>query len=179
MKMRKLLCLVLSLLLVLSLAACGEKEKKGNSYKDVVEKYMDAMADANYAKIMKLAPKKVIENIKEDREMDEDDWEAWLEKNSTAMTDRYATWEEYYGGEVMLSYEITDTWDMDEDALADIQEEYEDKYDIKVKAGKVVEVEVTLNLDGKKEDSAIMEVIVLKVADSWYLELFESDYLFH
>ena len=55
MKMRKLLCLVLSLLLVLSLAACGnDKEKKRLSYKDVAERYMDAVMDAHYAKIVKL-----------------------------------------------------------------------------------------------------------------------------
>jgi hypothetical protein len=74
-----------------------------------------------------------------------------------------------YYDEVKISYEITDTEDFDKDELKEIKEMYEE-IDVKVKDAMIVEVEVTMELDGD-ERTTTQELTLIKVGGSWYLDI--------
>ena len=74
-----------------------------------------------------------------------------------------------YYDEVKISYENTDTEDFDKDELKEIKEMYEE-IDVKVKDAMIVEVEVTMELDGD-ERTTTQELTLIKVGGSWYLDI--------
>lgn len=174
MKMRKLLCLLLSLVLVLSLAACGEsggkKEKSGKTPESVAEKYMDAVLDADFEKIFDLIHKDVINNGLEAEGLDKEYLQEMIDENNADMEEMFAELEEEAGGKVKFSYEVLEAEELSEDMLENGQEYYEDEYDVKITDAKVVEIEVTVEFDGDQETESF-EIYVVKIGGSWYLDI--------
>jgi hypothetical protein len=74
-----------------------------------------------------------------------------------------------YYDDVEISYEITDTDDFGKDDLKDIKETYKE-IGVKVKDAMVVEVEVTMELDGD-ERTTTQDLTLIKVGGSWYLDI--------
>lgn len=70
--------------------------------------------------------------------------------------------------EITVEWEITEVDDMKKSELKDIQELYEDEFDLEVTDGKVVEVELTVYEDGDEEDDSDMELEVVKIDGEWY-----------
>ena len=171
MKMRKLLCLVLSLVLVLSLAACGKsggkKEKSGKTPESVAEKYMEAALDADFEKIMDLVHKDVINNGMEAEGMDEDDLQELIDEHNEDLNDVLAELEEE---DVKLTYEIVDTEALDKEMVESGKEYYEDEYDVEITDAKCVEIEITIEVDGDAETETL-DIYVVKIGGSWYLDI--------
>lgn len=170
MKMRKLLCLLLSLVLVLSLAACDKKEEKNKSAKAVAEAFMDAMINADSKAMFDLVPEEVMDYLMESEDMSKSDLKEMYAELDEEMAESFEEMEEYYGGKMKISYDVVDEYDLDEDDLADIQEMYEE-LDIKVKAAKVIELETTMKVGGEVIEEDYMELVVIKVGSNWYIEI--------
>lgn len=156
--------IVLVLVLVISLLFGGR------SAKATVDKFIDATYTGNIKTIMKLVPKDILEYAMEESGYDEDDLEELYEDAEDSFEDMQDWYEDYYGKDWEYSYEIEDMDDLSKKKLRDLQELYEDEFDVKVKAAKKVEVEITL--EGEEEKSKnTMELTLIKVGGSWYLDI--------
>lgn len=177
MKMKKLLCLVLSLLLVLSLAACGGKETKrsGNSAKTAIEQYLDACIKGDYMAISNMQPKEVIDAIKANNDMDDDDWDEQIEQNQEIIENYFEILEGNYGGKPKITYEIVDQRSLDDkdDAFEEIQYKYEYYYDIEISDVKAFDVELTMMAGGEMYKNTTT-LHAVKINSSWYPCKFNS-----
>jgi uncharacterized membrane protein YvbJ len=133
----------------------------GRSYKDVVRDYFKATEKADAKLMMELLPDDLIKYVMKEEDMTKKEMTEDLQ-DSLDMIHRYYD-------EVKISYEITDTEDFDKDELKEIKEMYEE-IDVKVKDAMIVEVEVTMELDGD-ERTTTQELTLIKVGGSWYLDI--------
>ena len=133
----------------------------GRSYKDVVKDYFKATEKADAKLMMELLPDDLIKYVMKEEDMTKKEMTEDLQ-DSLDMIHRYYD-------EVKISYEITDTEDFDKDELKEIKEMYEE-IDVKVKDAMIVEVEVTMELDGD-ERTTTQELTLIKVGGSWYLDI--------
>jgi ketosteroid isomerase-like protein len=140
-------------------------ESQRRTYKDVVKDYFKAMETADAKLMMELLPEDMIKSIMKDEDM-----------TKKEMTDELQYMLDYMfisADQVKITYVLTDTEEVDEYDLDDLKEEYKDEYDIKVKDAMIVEVEVTVKVDGEKTTDDI-ELCLIKVGSSWYLAGFEG-----
>ena len=70
--------------------------------------------------------------------------------------------------EVELEWKIDKVKDVDEDDLEDIQDLYDDRYDLEVTDAKEVKVEYTIYEDGDEEEDDKLKVTVVKIDGDWY-----------
>lgn len=133
----------------------------GRSYKDVVKDYFKATEKADAKLMMELLPDDLIKYVMKEEDMTRKEMVEDLQ-DSLDMIHRYYD-------DVKISYEITDTDDFDKDDLKDIKEDYKE-IGVKVKDAMVVEVEVTMELDGN-ERTTTQELTLIKVGGSWYLDI--------
>lgn len=133
----------------------------GRSYKDVVRDYFKATEKADAKLMMELLPDDLIKYVMKEEDMTKKEMTEDLQ-DSLDMIHRYYD-------EVKISYEITDTEDFDKDELKEIKEMYKE-IDVKVKDAMIVEVEVTMELDGD-ERTTTQELTLIKVGGSWYLDI--------
>lgn len=137
----------------------------GRSYKDVVKDYFKAIEKADAKLMIELLPDDLIKSIMKEEDM--------TKKEMTEdLQDELDDIHEYYD-KVKISYEITDTEEFDKDDLKDLKKEYKE-YDVKVKDAMFVEVEVTLEFDGR-DITNTMELTLIKVGGSWYLDIDSMD----
>lgn len=177
MKMRKLLCLLLSLLMLVSLVACGDKDDsddEGGSSKTakpeaVVEKFMDCLIDADAKGMFDLVPDAVLEYAMEQDDMSKSDFDDQVGELSDMLQESYDYVEEMTGEKLKMSYEITDSYEMDEDEVADLQEDYDDA-DVEIEEAKVFEVDFTMEVAGEEQTQSL-EIVVIKVDGKWYVEM--------
>lgn len=137
----------------------------GRSYKAVVKDTFKAIETADAKLMMELLPDEMIKSIMKDEDM-----------TKKEMTEQLQDMLDYMfrgADKIKITYEITDTEEVDKDDLKDLKEEYKDEYDIKVKDAMIVEVEVTVKVDGEKTTED-MDLYLIKVGGSWYLASFES-----
>lgn len=137
----------------------------GRSYKATVKDYFKAMETADAKLMMELLPDDMIKSIMKDEDM-----------TKKEMTEELQDMLDYMfrgADKIKITYEITDTEEVDKDDLKDLKEEYKDEYDIKVKDAMIVEVEVTVKVDGEKTTEDV-DLYLIKVGGSWYLASFES-----
>ena len=140
----------------------------GRSAKGTAEDFMDAMIDADSEAMFDLVPGKVIDYLMEEEDMDKRDLQEMYEELDEELVEMYEEMEDYYGGKLKITYEIADEWEIDGDDLEDIQEMYEE-FDVKVKAAKVIEIDMTMKVGSHKEKDTI-ELVVIKVGGSWYID---------
>lgn len=141
----------------------------GRSYKATVEKFVNAQFDADAEAIFELLPEKMIDYILEEDGYDKDDFATFIEEGNEKLQDELDYIERYLGENWDISYEITNTEDVKGDDLEDLQDDYE-KVDIKVSAAKKVEVTLTVKA-GETESSNSLDVSVIKIGRSWYLDV--------
>ena len=76
----------------------------------------------------------------------------------------------YELGNVELSYDIKDEDEITGEDLEDIQDYYEDEYNLDIENAKVFEVEICAEIDGEENEETI-EIIVVKIDGKWYLDI--------
>lgn len=133
----------------------------GRSYKDVVKDYFKATEKADAKLMMDLLPDDLIKYVMEEEDMTKKEMIEDLQDSLDQL-------HKYYD-KVKISYEITDTEDFDKDDLKDLKKDYKE-IGVKVKDAMVVEVEVTMELDGN-EMTTDQELTLIKVGGSWYLDI--------
>ena len=171
MKMRKLLCLVLSLLLVLSLAACGKKDskEKENSYKyaeAVAEKFMEYFFDVDIEKIFDLSHPSAIDHVMQDAGMTKRSWKEAMKNYSDKLVEEFEAEQYCWSG----SYEITDIInlnDYDEDAMESLLDYY-DAIGLDIQEVKWISIQADLV---GHEFTDWIGIVAIKVDNSWYLDI--------
>lgn len=148
----------------------------GRSYKATVEKFVDAQFDANAEAIFDLMPEKMIDYALEQDGYDSDDLDDLIDDANETLQDQLDSLDSYLGEGWKISYEILDTEDIKGDDLDDIKDAYEDA-DVKVSAAKDVEIEITVKAD-ETESSNSLDVSLIKVGRSWYLDVMSMGNLF-
>ena len=140
----------------------------GKGYEKTAVKYYKAVFDADAEAVFDLVPKKVINYMKEEMDIDNDDYKEMIEEATEELEDAFETLEDRYGKKPKIEIEVEDADDFDEDDLEDLQDAYEDM-DVKVSDAKYVDVEVSVKgEDGKERNDFTLTVI--KVGGSWYIE---------
>ena len=177
MKLRKLLCLLLSLLMLVSLVACGDKDedeggesggKKTANPETIVEKFMNCFIDADVKVAFDLVSPEMLEFALEDEGMTEEDLDEMVDELNSQLEEMYEYVEEMTGEKLKMTYEIANETDMDEEDLEYIQSVY-DEADIEIEAAKVYDVDLIMEIAGESQTET-MEVTVVKIDGQWYLE---------
>lgn len=141
----------------------------GRSYKATVEKFVNAQFDADAEAIFELIPEKMITYVLEEEGYDDDELDEFIEEGNEELQDQLDDIERYLGEDWTVSHEILTVEDVTGDELDDLKDDYED-IDIKVSAAKTVEVELTVKA-GETETSDSLDISLIKVGRSWYLDL--------
>ncbi len=141
----------------------------GRGYKATVNKYMNAQFDGNAKAILKLVHKTMRDDVLEDKGYDEDEIDELAKDYKEDEKESLEYFFDLFGVKPKYSYKIEDVEDVTDDDLDDLKDEYEEEYDLKVSAAKIVEVGVTIDLGGDSEP-VTRHVYLIKVGRSWYLD---------
>ena len=131
----------------------------GRSYKKTIDTFVTSQFAVDAQSIVELLPEKVVDKA--------------LEETGYSKTELV---DEANDSLKKLSYKMTNVEDVTDDDLDDLKSNYED-INVKVSAAKTVEVEFTLKGD-ETEVSNSLEISVIKVDRSWYLDLYTMGNLF-
>ena len=144
----------------------------GNSPEAAAEKFVDAMFEGDAGEIMDLIPDELLEYMADEEDLDMDEMEENLQDGLDDMQEYYEEYDIEYKG-----CEVKKVKDMKKSQFRDLQDEYEDEFDMEVEDAKIVKVKVTIEQDGDK-DSNTMEIIVIKVGGSYYVDMSSLDSIF-
>lgn len=139
----------------------------GRSANATVKKYVKASLSGDVDKIVKLIPEDALDTALYESKMDEEEAMEYIEKKYSKMHDQLY---EVMGDDWKYSFKIVDDDDVSKKELREIQELYEEDCDLKVKAAKMIEIELTIKFDGNKATGK-MEIPVVKIGRSWYLDV--------
>lgn len=143
------------------------------SYKKTIDTFVTSQFAVDAQSIVELLPEKVL-----DKELEETGYSKTelVEETNDSLKKQVDYIDQYLGDDWKLSYKMTNVEDVTGDDLNDLKSNYED-INVKVSAAKTVEVEFTLKGD-ETEISNSLEVSVIKVDRSWYLDLYTMGNLF-
>lgn len=146
---------------------------RGRSYKKTIDTFVTSQFAVDAQSIVELLPEKVL-----DKELEETGYSKTelVEETNDSLKKQVDYIDQYLGDDWKLSYKMTNVEDVTGDDLNDLKSNYED-INVKVSAAKTVEVEFTLKGD-ETEISNSLEVSVIKVDRSWYLDLYTMGNLF-
>lgn len=186
--MKKLLCLLLSVLLVLSFAACeseddddddrrsSRRSKKGDTTTSASSDYEDAIdllmkvnqCDISKNELKKMFPDALWDYFEEEEGMTLDDCYDMI---SESLADQRADLEEEFGEDFTLQYEIVNKKEVDEDEFDDFKETMKDYYGIGSSSfGDCYEVEIEGTMSGEyEEETGEMTWHVVEIDGSWYI----------
>lgn len=134
------------------------------SAKSVAMRYIKLESKGNFAKAEKLLHKEVIKEEKLDKTNHQNDLDDLTDDFNEAKDDF-----EDEEGKVKFSYRVKDVDDLKKqnpDSFDALEEYYEEEYDLKVKAAKVVEIEVQAKCEDRITDHDCY-VTLVKIGGSW------------
>ena len=141
----------------------------GRGYKATVDKFIDAQFEGDLEAIFELVPDELIDYVMEEEGYDRDEFDEFLEEGQEELQEQLDVIKAFFGDDWEVSYEILEAEDVTGDDLKDLKEDYED-IDLKIKAAKTVEIELTFKA-GEIETSESLEISLIKVGRSWYLDM--------
>lgn len=188
--MKKFLCILLSILMLLSFAACESDEdddddrssrrsKKSQSstasdYEDAIEAAMKlASMDITKKELKSMFPDACWDYLEEEANMTFDEW---YEMASEAFADERADLEDEFGEDVKLQYEILNKNEVDEEEFDEFKGNMKEYFGIKASSiGECYEVELEATMSGEyEEETEEMTWHVVEIDGSWYVaEVFE------
>lgn len=145
----------------------------GRSYKKTIDTFVTSQFAVDAQSIVELFPEKVLDKALEETGYSKTEL---VEETNDSLKKQVDYIDQYLGDDWKLSYKMTNVEDVTGDDLNDLKSNYED-INVKVSAAKTVEVEFTLKGD-ETEISNSLEVSVIKVDRSWYLDLYTMGNLF-
>ena len=148
----------------------------GRSYKAAVEQYVDIQYTGNMGELVDLVPDEVWDHLLARDGYDEEDLDVMLAETTELAQDQLEDYDEHFGADWEVSYQILSAEDVDAEELADLQERYE-ALGVDVSKAKTVEVEVTIQ-GSKSETSDTMDISLMKSGRSWYLDVQQLGGLF-
>ena len=169
--MKKLICVLLALVMVLSLTACGAN----GSHKSVVKTLFASIEKGDAEKMLSLFPEEVLEAMEENLG-DEDEVLEYFEDAMDSLMDEF---EDMYGDDIKITYEIEDEDELDEDDIDEIIDFYEEYLDADLDIEAAYELEVEATIEGEDDDDTDeMTIFVIKIDGKWYLDLYNTSGLF-
>lgn len=148
----------------------------GRSYNKTAEMFMESLLNADGKKFSKLVPKEIIGYALEDEGYDAKDTAIFIEEADELLQNELDAIGRYMD-DWSYTYEIGDAEDSSVRALRDLQKYYESEYDIKVKASKIVSIEITVRAEDI-EYTDTFDLPVIKIGMSWYVDLVDIDDVF-
>ena len=145
----------------------------GRSYKKTIDTFVTSQFAVDAQSIVELLPEKVLDKALEETGYSKTEL---VDEANDSLKKQVDYIDQYLGDDWKLSYKMTNVEDVTGDDLNDLKSNYED-INVKVSAAKTVEVEFTLKGD-ETEISNSLEVSVIKVDRSWYLDLYTMGNLF-
>lgn len=145
----------------------------GRSYKKTIDTFVTSQFAVDAQSIIELLPEKVVDKALEETGYNKTEL---VNEANDSLRKQVDYLDQSLGDDWKLSYEMTNVEDVTGDDLDDLKSNYED-INVKVSAAKTVEVEFTLKGD-ETEVSNSLEVSVIKVDRSWYLDLYTMGNLF-
>ena len=145
----------------------------GRSYKKTIDTFVTSQFAVDAQSIVELLPEKVVDKALEETGYSKTEL---VDEANDSLKKQVDYIDQYLGDDWKLSYKMTNVEDVTGDDLNDLKSNYED-INVKVSAAKTVEVEFTLKGD-ETEISNSLEVSVIKVDRSWYLDLYTMGNLF-
>lgn len=142
----------------------------GRGYKATTRQFIRATYSANAKKIFRLVPDKV---LKEEFESNKDRREA-IEDAQDSLEEMIEFYDEYFD-DWKYSFKITDSEKITGDDLKDLKKEYKNKYGLKISAAREVEIDFVITYDdGDEEMENEMTIYLIKVGNSWYLDILDN-----
>lgn len=142
----------------------------GRGYKKTVDVFVNKAVKAPSGKaVVSLVPGKVLNKSFEDVDYTKADM---IEDINEAGKKQQKQLKKALGDRWSLSYDIIHDEPLDEDDLEDVQDKYDDYYDVKVKDARTVEVKLRFK-GPEKNATATMELPLIRVGNSWYLDYLE------
>lgn len=141
----------------------------GRGYKATVEKFFEACMDGDVQGVLELIPNDVIESTMESQGFDKGDMQNFVNQAENELKGMLAIGGAI-AGNMDLNIDITGEDDITGEQLKTLQTEYKDKYNVKVKEAKTVNVNVSLD-SGILSGAQDLEIPVIKVGRSWYLDV--------
>lgn len=148
----------------------------GRSYKSTIKQYVNAQFDVDAAAIFRLIPDDMVDYMLEDDGYDRDDLDDLIEDANDSIQRQINSIERYLGEDWKFTYKIASIESVKGDDLKDLKKDYK-KMGVNVSAAKVAEVELTVKV-GETESSNSMEIPLIKVGRSWYLDVDSMGSLF-
>lgn len=145
----------------------------GGGAKKVAKNYVDATFKANARTIVNSMPPAVREEILDELNMDKKDLieelEDSLEYIEEELDDEYRRWR--------VVTKVIDENDVVGDDLEDLQDMYDDDFDVKVSKAKWVTVKMTLKTEEDPEWN-YQRVRMVKIGLGWYVDVYNMDFDF-
>ena len=148
----------------------------GRSYEATVQQFIDCQFNGNVEGILELMPEKMITYAMEHDEYDSNDIDDLIDELDEQLHSQLDTLDNYLGEGWKASHEIVSVENVIGSELNDIKDAYSDA-DVEVSEAKNVEVEITVMAD-ETEVSNSLDVAVVKVGNSWYLDAMSMGNLF-
>ena len=145
----------------------------GRSYKKTIDTFVTSQFAVDAQSIVELLPEKVVDKALEETGYSKTEL---VDEANDSLKKQVDSLDQSLGDDWKLSYKMTNVEDVTDDDLDDLKSNYED-INVKVSAAKTVEVEFTLKGD-ETEVSNSLEISVIKVDRSWYLDLYTMGNLF-
>lgn len=145
----------------------------GRSYKKTIDTFVTSQFAVDAQSIVELLPEKVVDKALEETGYSKTEL---VDEANDSLKKQVDSLDQSLGDDWKLSYKMTNVEDVTGDDLNDLKSNYED-INVKVSAAKTVEVEFTLKGD-ETEVSNSLEISVIKVDRSWYLDLYTMGNLF-
>ena len=149
----------------------------GRSYKKTIDLFITSVMDGDGAGLVKTLPDELVEyGMEQDgltsRKELEQEMEVLLGDPGTSLNSMY-------GDDWSYEYEIVDTEDYTSDELKSLKEEYQTEIkDIKIKDAKKVTVKLTLKVKDEDDQSTDVDLSVIKIGKTWYIDLTSAGSLF-
>ncbi len=148
----------------------------GRSYEETIQKYVDAQFQADAETIISLMPEKMLTYALKEDGRNPDDLPYLVDDLGEELKEKMDYFDQALGEGWKVSYKILDAKDVMDSKLASIREAYR-AADVKVSEAKTVEVELTITAYGM-ESSDTMQISLVKVGRSWYLDVMTMGNLF-
>ncbi len=148
----------------------------GRSPEKVVGQFVDSVLDGDLDGVLDVLPDGMVKKAMGYEGISDSQMESLLEEGEDNLQSMLEQIDDYYGN-WDYEYEILSMEDLHGSELTNIQNRYEELgYD--VSAAKVVDVGMTLLVDGEEEAYETTRIYLIEIGRSWYFETIYSDSVF-
>jgi hypothetical protein len=134
------------------------------SYRDTVGYFIQSINDADVRSLFQLVPAELIDSYLTEENIEKRDLMELVQQELDLTHENLV---ELYGEEWNISHEITETRQVIEDELLELQKEYEE-LELEISEAIVVDLNLTIEAKDITEDSTI-QMLLLKISGSWYI----------